>query len=187
MSFSTLPPETSYCTGGGCCDTVYAAGETPLKLHASFVGIMMGTAVPGVDPAPPNGTYEITFIGNCDWRWTDLPDQIDMSLDNPPSQMIFSGSPPNNYFKDFPGGGGASWYVNDQLNPLVDTYYGGTCKVISTVLGGEEVVPNALADIGMEAAAETYCDFVPVTNDITCLRFSDRNGKTNIHIKYDNS
>ncbi len=187
MSFSTLPPDVTYCVGPGCCNEVYAPGETPLKLYASFTGIKMGTAIPGVDPPPQNRTVELDFFGNCSWQWQDLPERCDLSLNNPPSQLIFHPGAPLTYFKDFPGGDGVSWYVNDQQNPLVDDYYDGTCKVISTAAGGEEVVINALADIGMEAAAETYCDFVPVTNDITCLRFSDRNGKTNIHIKYDNS
>lgn len=147
----------------------------------------MGTAVPGVDPAPPNKTFELVFHGNCDWRWVDLPAQMDLSLDNPLSQLVFSDNPPLNYFKDFPGGLGVSFYVNDQLNPAVDTYYEGTCKIASTVLGGEELIPNAMADINMEPAVDTFFDFTPVTDDISILRFSRRRDKTNIHIKYDNS
>ncbi len=187
MSFSTLPPDVTYCVGGGCCNSVYEIGETPLKLYASFVNIKMGTAVPGVDPPPPNKTIELDYHGGCTWRWTDLPDQCDLSLDNPESQIIFSGDPPNQYFTDFPGGLGKSFYTNDQQNPAVDTYYDGTCKVVSTAAGGEEVIINALAAINMEAAAETWADFVPVSDDITCLRFSRRSDATNIHIKYDNS
>ncbi|MEE9367077.1 MAG: hypothetical protein V3W44_10345 [Dehalococcoidales bacterium] len=147
----------------------------------------MGTAVPGVDPPPPNKTYTLVFQGNCTWIWEVLPAHLDYSQSNPPSQIIFHPGAPLNYFKDFPGGVGVSWFVNDQLNPLVDDYYDGECKVVSTALGGQEFIPNALSDIGMEPAADTYCDFVPITDDVSCLRFSRRWDATNIHVKYDNS
>ncbi len=187
MSFSTLPPDVTYCVGPGCCNDVYEPGETPIELYASFTGIKMGTAVPGVDPPPPNNTYTITFQGNCTWTWLAPPLGLALLLANPGSTCIFGKDLIDEFFIDSDPAQGVSWYTNEQDDPLTDPYYDGNCKIISTAFGGEEVVVNALAAINMEAAAETWCDFVPVSDDVTCLRFSDRNGKTNIHIKYDNS
>ncbi len=120
MGFPTLPPEPAYCAGAGCCTTVYGVGETPLKLYASFVGIQMGTAVPGVDPPPPNKTWELTFFGVCNWRHDDFPESYSLSLDNPNSLLVASGPAPLTYFYDAIAGQGHSYYVNERINPAVD-------------------------------------------------------------------
>ena len=187
MGFPTAPAADPYCPGPGCCDAVYNPGETPLKLYVSYTGIEMGTAVPGVDPPPPNKTFELDFDGLCHWVGGDAPDLHDLKLSPGPTTMTGTGPIPLIYFTDVVAGEGHSFFENDQVNPVFDDYINGTAKIISNVLGGEEVIINAMEDAVIEPDPETFFDFVPVNDDVNILRFSRRFDKTNIHIKYDNS
>ena len=187
MSFPTDFDDDSYSTGPFFCNGCFDAGKTPLKLYVTFVGILFGQATPGVDPPPPNKTLEFALVADCRWTAADAGSTFILLRNQPFSLLVASGIFPLEIFIDNPAASCANNFVNDKTDPLTDDYYNGTAVITSPAPGGEDLVPDVMADVGIEQNAETFCEPLPVDAVVTILRFARRFDATNILIKHDSS
>lgn len=170
-------------TPGPDCLLCYPAGEAPDMLKLFLGGIQTGDLWSPPDPAPPNGYWDLqqrvaspcfydlvpigTFaMGYSPFRLTPM-----LVVQAVGVSGVFSSTSPFNCQKSF---------INAQVNPVVNWYYGGWAYVAtaSQIAGWIELVTPLT---GPDPRMELFLG----EDDRIFVRFADKKSSTNIMIELD--
>lgn len=186
MSFPTLPSLYSFATPPPECQHCYAPNKTPEPLFLQLTGISPGDDWTPSDPPPPNGTFELTLFDTCSWAFVDGDLRHDyftaagttiFTTNIVGVELVFRGvvlSP------------GCVMQLRNLFGfPGTRKYFGGEAILTNPLDSGAQNNIELMALLNIEPEIRTFCAPLPIATDIFTHRYTQRNGKTNIYIKYD--
>jgi len=166
----------------------FAAGKTPLSIFANFTGIQIGDPWNPGDAAPLNGIFELTQTVACQWQVMVGTIMISYNADAPASIVVFDTAPPMNIFFSAVGKPACTFSMdNDNVNPAVWKYYGGSVVLLSPLQDTIQSIQSVLTAINIDPTGDTFDLPRPLTGDETVHTIFRRSDNSNCHILYDHS
>ena len=186
MSFNTDPDLYSFNVPPGDCLLCYAADKTPETLFVEFIGIQIGDDWTPGDPPPPNGTFELTHVFSCEWNLNDGTYFIDY-IRFPLNMVLRAGviGVDDGFLPVAPTGACEIEFLNNLSSPVGNTYFGGTGIVMNPLDSGVRNNIQLMNLLNILPENRTFCKPQTIAEDILTTRYTDRDGRTNIYIKYD--
>lgn len=169
------------------CGLCFPPGDTPKYVFACFTGIVRGPLADPGDPPPPNGIHTIPVVAPCDWELDPAPICSRWIIAAGFSWLELYEVKPEFFFIDWIGVNCVTWFENNQLNPLVDKYYGGFGSIWHLGSAGDGQLLDVCEKAGVEPADQTWANPRPKSNDQTVITISRRSDSTNIHVLWDHS
>jgi len=184
MSIDTDPANYDFAPPALECPFCFPVGETPLQQIVTFSGIKFGTAVPGVDPPPPNGLYIITTDVACGWHGFAGLYEFSYSVTAPGLALFAQTAGPTIHFIEIAIAPCQTTFVNDRQNPAVDPYYGGFASVINPKGISDNALQDVLALLNISPTGDPWANIRTIDAETTAYSIYNPADATRIHIGY---
>lgn len=185
MSIPCDPDLYDYSVAPNVCPVCFDADKTPDSIFVNIQGVAMGQAVPGVDPDPPNGTWELPVTGPCAFGAVFGPWTFSLTYNGPETLFTVQAGGVGFGFGAGDPGNCTNWLANAQQFPLVDDYYGGFANFVPYLEGGEFSAEQLLELVVVEPGDHTYAKPRPHNDGDTVYVITQRSTNSNIAVKYE--
>lgn len=186
MSFATDPNLYSFVTAPAGCVLCFASGKSPDSIFAQFTGIQIGGAWIAGDPPPPNGQFELKNTGACTWLFNDGVTLVDWDAGSPAASLssIVLGVA-TSFINTTTLDPCITEYSNNLSSPIGLKYFGGTAIIMNPLESGARNNIQLMSLLNILPEIRTFCKPQAIATNILSTRYSQRNGRTDIYIKYD--
>lgn len=186
MSFNTDPDLYSFLPVVDDCLQCFASGRAPDIQFAQFTGIQIGDTWLAGDPAPPNGLFQIDFVGSCHWQFDDATYQI---IYQPvPLNMLVTANVigvETAFSPTVPATSCDTEFDNFFASPIGRKYFGGRAIVMNPLDSGPHGNIELMNLLNILPEDQTFANPQALDVDILTSRYSRQSDRTNVYIKYD--
>lgn len=186
MSFPTDPNLYTFLPDPTGCSVCFDPGKTPATQFVQFTGILTGDTWSAGDPPPPNGLFEITNPSGCFWIFDDGVTVVNLNF-AALSTILFS---------VVVSLGVTAFFANPLLTcetelfngfttPGGRKYFSGSASVMNPLESGTRNNIELMALLNIQPEIRTFCNPQAIATNILSTRYSQRNGRTDVYIKYD--
>jgi len=182
MGIITDPGYTLY---GDDCLRRYAAGLTPLKLYASFTGIVVKASPPPSTPNAPNQIFLLEQSPSVPCKWSGGNSDFSVRLEINPviaELWIMYGAAQEAFYST--GSQTAVYFENIYFQ--TETFILGSAFISPRPLfAGDPSLQGVMALLNIEPDKKTFGEIFPAGSDHAVYKFNRKADKTNILVKVD--
>lgn len=185
MSIDTDPSLYDFSPPANDCTLCYPANQTPDSFFITVSGVKKGDDWLPTLPEPPNGTFEMLNVGNCNWIDFGTPHLVVYWTQPTFSQINISWSGLFNSFSGTNSSNCIKTFASLWTTPVGNYYWDGQCTITSVIGNGPNDLPALMGLVTLEPEKEMWSQGLPQSGVASTNRYTSHRRDTNILVQYD--